>query len=1228
MNKLKSFFTTPLISSGTKIQPWILETPKQDPLPQPAKKAALRELPKIVIDLEPKPQPLKRSQTSKQPLKPAERKKRHSIQAPPTREKFPAEQVKFDFEPFEEIVDKKKLGIKNKVEEDITPSSASPKRGRSSSFSGGDHSVLKKNGEPFKKSNFFGTKGSSATSPTNFDGFPPSPGIRSPLNMSKVDENVGLLNLNYMGENMKDGMITMDIIEDAKKKKLFAKNIHENSLQMISLKGTMDNLDAENLLGIKDSYRRQTGELTQATSEREYLKNNNIGESTLQFGEDPKSKPGDLIRNLSENLSIVHKETSKKDMLENKMDNNSQEESGSYTESHLDSLLEENPFQNYKPSFTHAETFKRQRTKLRDDPKYKKSQWILFPDDPWRKRWDWVIGLTLVYTALFMPVRVAFITDDLDHGEWTALDWTSDGIFLIDIFVTFFSAYFNSDDNLITSRKKICKNYLMGWFVLDVASILPFQYFTNSQTTAHQQRINNLVRVARIPRLYRLVKIIKLIRMIKVIKDRDKFKAYMNDFLRLTPAYERLFISVLGILLFCHIATCLWYVLVGLNDSNDDWLTNNGFDLYMKSEIYVAILYYVVQTVVTVGYGDLAPKTTEERLMACFLIVFGVVFYSLFIGFVSSLINDVETMNQKFNERLHTLYRLKKDYALPVFFTKKLLTAIKYQNKKTIESKDFINDLPTSLAIELSYLMHREIVHNITFLQNRPKAFIACLCPLLRAITIHKKEVIFREGDPADEIYFIKSGTVGYVLPKYQNECFLKVREGYFFGEIDLLFYGEFRKYTVTALKDCELYVLNKKDFKHVFLSEHRQIGTALYDNAYLRKQSTRKIYKEALEICKKRKEDPTESEAKIRQLHTTIKSLLDKEQNSSSDSDDSDDSMPNPLMGIVEEPEEEDEEVHKVAKTTSILPEVQPEEDDTEKSGVNFMQLRAALAFKRKLAPKNSNTSQKELKKGDAKFGELNKKIDGLESKLAKLMTIGNNMKAKSIKDLNALDKTGRTNSFTSLMLKSPQARSPVAGNRNPLTIEDGLASPTESDGSSVFKSPNALRRNMFLKNAKESPNSIFKINFQMKNLKLPSDSPVSQHGAGDESLRFLTTPKAALNKNGGKYSELRSVGTVETEQNLLSESNLLTSHRNTETNNERIEEDKEEVKRDVDIRKGSLEVAVNDIEEKTREGALIFLQKTGKLRKFKPSQGELRKNISSGSADDKSSKVNVEDL
>lgn len=79
--------------------------------------------------------------------------------------------------------------------------------------------------------------------------------------------------------------------------------------------------------------------------------------------------------------------------------------------------------------------------------------------------------------------------------------------------------------------------------------------------------------------------------MLKMIKDRDRFKNYMNDILKLTPAYERLCISVLGVILFCHIAACIWYMLVGLGDSAEDWLSSNKleemskFDVILKLEL-------------------------------------------------------------------------------------------------------------------------------------------------------------------------------------------------------------------------------------------------------------------------------------------------------------------------------------------------------------------------------------------------------------------------------------------------------------------------------------------------------------------------------------------------------------------------------------------------------------------------------------------------------------------
>ena len=54
------------------------------------------------------------------------------------------------------------------------------------------------------------------------------------------------------------------------------------------------------------------------------------------------------------------------------------------------------------------------------------------------------------------------------------LEYSIDAFFLIDILINFNTAYYRDDFEIETSRKAIAYNYLKGWFIVDVVSILPF----------------------------------------------------------------------------------------------------------------------------------------------------------------------------------------------------------------------------------------------------------------------------------------------------------------------------------------------------------------------------------------------------------------------------------------------------------------------------------------------------------------------------------------------------------------------------------------------------------------------------------------------------------------------------------------------------------------------------------------------------------------------------------
>jgi len=50
-----------------------------------------------------------------------------------------------------------------------------------------------------------------------------------------------------------------------------------------------------------------------------------------------------------------------------------------------------------------------------------------------------------------IPYRIAFVNED--EFEWLIFDYVVDGLFMFDILVNFFSAYYDEEENIIVDRK-------------------------------------------------------------------------------------------------------------------------------------------------------------------------------------------------------------------------------------------------------------------------------------------------------------------------------------------------------------------------------------------------------------------------------------------------------------------------------------------------------------------------------------------------------------------------------------------------------------------------------------------------------------------------------------------------------------------------------------------------------------------------------------------------------
>ena len=448
-------------------------------------------------------------------------------------------------------------------------------------------------------------------------------------------------------------------------------------------------------------------------------------------------------------------------------------------------------------------------------PENKDVKWILFPDDKFLDYWNILIAFLLLYTATVIPFRIAL--EPVDSTSFIVWDTIVDCLYFIDTVFNCVLAYYDSQGVLVTENKKILKSYIKGWFFIDLSSCIPIQLIIDSNGS-----FSKVIRIGSVPRLYRLIKMAKLIRMIKIIKARSQMLKYISKLYRVDAGVERLIWFLITFLVMIHILACLW-IFIGeyyFDNTPFNWITESGLQDLDEFELYINGLYWCITTLSTVGYGDIHPYNTSERLYATCVMVIGIFIYSYIIGSLTNLLSSIDSRKAKLTKKLEILDNLTQEYGFNQAFYRKLTTALEYQhlNNKQ-ELTDLLEDIPVNLSTQLLVLIYQKILESNAFFENKPSFFVAFVAPLLKPARYDVDEYIYHKNDYAKEMYFIVKGEVVMIAeaPTGEEVPFNILSKSYYFGETDILFSeGKERSFTVKSITKSELLSLDHMDFENM----------------------------------------------------------------------------------------------------------------------------------------------------------------------------------------------------------------------------------------------------------------------------------------------------------------------------------------------------------------------------------------------------------------------------
>ena len=394
---------------------------------------------------------------------------------------------------------------------------------------------------------------------------------------------------------------------------------------------------------------------------------------------------------------------------------------------------------------------------------------IINPEGRFAFTLDCIILISSFFCFLYIPLQISFSKCFcIEEKTYTKiLLLLIDAIFIFDFFSSFFRAFYNYEYKLIKDIKHIIKHYLKGMFFIELLQAIPMNliiiYLCHNK--AKYQPDGPVCFYNGINGNYASIKLFSLIKISKAIKAMDKKnnKAY----LWLTEIDDHIFEKIFRLLSFTLISLASINVFICLHifigyQTYPNWLISMGIQDKSFIQIYIAALYGIIETLTTVGYGDVVCDSFTEIIFQIILLSIGIVAYSWIITIIGNYVKNESKAEIKHSKDLTMLEEIRVEFPKMSFklYNKihQHLQSVSNQQKK-VDLNILVNSLPYSVKNMVLFKVYNKCIKKFVFFKKCDNTdFISRVLTNFIPLFSMKKALLIREGELVENIFFVKTG--------------------------------------------------------------------------------------------------------------------------------------------------------------------------------------------------------------------------------------------------------------------------------------------------------------------------------------------------------------------------------------------------------------------------------------------------------------------------------------
>ncbi|CAD8208797.1 unnamed protein product [Paramecium pentaurelia] len=382
---------------------------------------------------------------------------------------------------------------------------------------------------------------------------------------------------------------------------------------------------------------------------------------------------------------------------------------------------------------------------------------ILYPYAKFKILWDAISVLTRLYFTFVIPLDLGWQQKSFIFYDFQGISIISLLFIIFDLILSLNTAYYK-DGQLVTNRIMILKHslfnsYGLQWFTVFLLILFFFISISEEALYGTKSTFSFLILI-----LF-LVHFKPIITIVNYYEETLNFNKQIQSILELVKLLFVLFYSI-------HFFSCIW-MLVGnysITKYNKSWVLQSGVEDAEWQIQYLQSFYYSAVTMFTIGYGDVTPQSSAEKVLAVTYIIAASIQLPYSVNTLGTIIQQISvyTVEKKRKLRIISTYLTQQKISQDLQIQIREYLTFRWENQqvsKNDEVEQLIAQLSTDLKDSLVTESYKQILNKCSlFSIGFSEEFRASLVKFAKEIALQPEQELHTDDSSQNNLYYIISG--------------------------------------------------------------------------------------------------------------------------------------------------------------------------------------------------------------------------------------------------------------------------------------------------------------------------------------------------------------------------------------------------------------------------------------------------------------------------------------